>query len=51
MGTAAMIALSLPGGLALALGRRSMMQTLEPGPDPESAERLAQEILEASHER
>ena len=51
MPTAAMIALILPGGLALALGRRSLMQILEPGPDPDSAERLAQEILEAQGER
>lgn len=46
-----MLALSLPGGMALAMGRRSLMQTLEPGPDPDSASRLAQELLEAADER
>ena len=51
MPTAAMLALILPGGLDLALGRRSLLQVLEPGPDPDSAERLAQELMEAFHER
>lgn len=51
MPTAAMLALTLPGGMDLAMGRRSMMQILEPGPDPDSAERLAQELMEACHER
>lgn len=51
MPTAAMLALMLPGGLALAMGHRSIMQAIEPGPDPESAERLAQELMEAFHER
>lgn len=51
MPTAAMIALSLPGGMALATCHRSLMQVCEPSGDPDSAERLAQEILEACHER
>jgi hypothetical protein len=37
--------------MAFAKGRRSLMQTVEPGPDPDSAERLAQELAEAFHER
>jgi len=44
--SAATLALILPGGLAQAQGRRSMAQLIEPGPDPESAARLLQEILE-----
>lgn len=51
MPTAAMLALMLPGGMDLAQSKRSMMQILEPGPDPDSAERLAQEVMEAFHER
>lgn len=51
MPSAAMIALLLPGGMALALGQRSLSQLCQPGPDPESAWRIVQEILEAAHER
>lgn len=51
MGTAVLIALTLPGGMDLAMGRRSVMQILEPGPDPDSAERLGQELMEAHGER
>ncbi len=51
MGTAAMIALSLPGGMALLTGQRSLIQFLDPSGDPESPARLAQEILEAYGDR
>lgn len=44
--SAVVLALSLPGGLAVALGLRSMGQLSEPGPDPDSAERYFLELLE-----
>jgi hypothetical protein len=44
--SAAAFALQLPGGLDQALGFRSMRQLAEPGPDPDSAERLLLELLE-----
>ena len=44
--TAAILALQLSGGLAQALGLRSMPQFIEPSGDPDSAERLVQELVE-----
>lgn len=44
--TAVTLALQLPHGVDQALGIRSLGQLVEPGPDPDSAERLVQEILE-----
>jgi hypothetical protein len=38
--------LQIPGGFAVALGLRSLGQLAEPGPDPESAARCLQELLE-----
>jgi hypothetical protein len=35
----------LPGGMAQAMGLRSMGQLIEPGPDPDSRERLLVELL------
>jgi len=43
--SAATLALMLPGGLAQAMGLRSMGQLIEPGPDPDSPERLLAELL------
>jgi hypothetical protein len=45
--SAATFALMLPGGLAQAMGLRSLGQLSESGPDPDSAERLLAEILDA----
>ena len=45
--SAATLALMLPGGLAQVLGLRSLGQLSESGPDPESAERLLGELLDA----
>ena len=45
--SAATLALMLPGGMAQAQGLRSMAQLSEPGPDPDSAERLLAELLDA----
>lgn len=44
--SAATFALQIPGGLAQAYGLRSMGQISEPGSDPDSAERLLQELLD-----
>jgi len=44
--SATVLALQLPGGIDQALGLRSLRQLVEPGPDPESAQRYLQEILE-----
>ena len=43
--SSATLALMLPGGLAQAMGLRSMGQLIEPGPDPDSPERLLAELL------
>ncbi len=43
--SAATLALMLPGGMAQAMGLRSLGQLIEPGPDPDSRERLLAEIL------
>lgn len=43
--SAATFALMLPGGMAQAMGLRSMRQLIEPGPDPDSRERLLAELL------
>ena len=43
--SAATLALMLPGGVAQAMGLRSLGQLIEPGPDPDSRERLLAEIL------
>ena len=40
------LALQLPRGLDQAQGLRSLGQLAEPGPDPESAARCLQELLE-----
>ena len=45
--SAATLALMLPGGMAQALGLRSLAQLAEPGPDPDSAGRLLAELLDA----
>lgn len=39
--------LQIPGGVSVAMGVRSLGQFTEPGPDPDSAERLLLEILDA----
>lgn len=44
------LALQLPRGRDQVLGLISMRQLLEPGGDPDSAGRLAQELLEAEGE-
>ena len=46
----ATLALMLPRGRDQVLGRISMKQLLEPGGDPDSAERLVQELLEMEGE-
>ena len=43
--SAATLALQMPGGIAVAMGLRSLGQLAEPGPDPESPERLLAELL------
>ena len=43
--SAATLALMLPGGVAQAMGLRSLGQLIEPGPDPDSRERLLAELL------
>ena len=45
--SAATLALMLPGGMAQAMGLRSMGQLAESGPDPDSAARLLAELLDA----
>ncbi len=45
--SAAILALQMPGGMAQALGLRSLAQLAEPGPDPDSAGRLLAELLDA----
>jgi hypothetical protein len=45
--SAATLALMLPGGMAQAMGLRSLAQLAEPGPDPDSAGRLLAELLDA----
>ena len=45
--SAATLALMLPGGQAPAMGLRSLGQLAAPGPDPDSAERLLAELLDA----
>ena len=45
--SAATFALMMPGGMAQAMGLRSLTQLAEPGPDPDSAERLLAELLDA----
>ena len=45
--SAATLALQIPGGIAVAMGLRSLGQLAEPGPDPDSAGRLLAEILDA----
>ena len=44
--SAAVLALNIPGGQAVAQGLRTVGQLSEPGPDPDSAERYFQELLE-----
>jgi hypothetical protein len=44
--SAATLALVLPGGMAQAMGLRSLGQLAEPGPDPESTARLLGELLD-----
>ncbi len=44
--SAASLALTLPGGLAVALGEKTLGQFVEPSGDPESARRLVQELLD-----
>ena len=44
--SAVALALQIPGGMAQALGLRSMRQFMEPSGDPDSAERLVQELIE-----
>jgi hypothetical protein len=43
--SAAILALQMPGGMAEAMGLRSLGQLSESGPDPDSAERLLAELL------
>lgn len=44
--SAVALALQIPGGMAQALGIRSLRQLAEPGPDPDSAARLLLELLD-----
>lgn len=46
MPSAAVLALQIPGGMAQALGLRSLRQFIEPSGDPDSAERLVQALIE-----
>lgn len=43
--SAAVLALQLPGGLAQAMGLRSLGQLCEPGADPDSPQRYLQELM------
>lgn len=45
--SAAVLAMQMPGGMAQAMGLRSLGQLAESGPDPDSAARLLAEILDA----
>jgi hypothetical protein len=47
MPSAATFALQMPGGMAQAMGLRSLGQLAEPGPDPESSERYLLELLDS----
>lgn len=43
--SAAVLALQIPGGLAQAMGLRSLGQLCEPGPDPDDPRRYLAQIL------
>ena len=45
--SAVSLLLQIPGGIAQAMGLRSLAQLAEPGPDPDSAGRLLAELLDA----
>lgn len=46
MPSAIVLSLQMPGGLAQAMGSRSMKQFIELSGDPDSAQRLVQELIE-----